>query len=345
MISFSVFGQKTDSVRFFSKNLNQERDILVYTPDEYDDEPLQKFGVIYVFDAQFRAYFDLVTAAIDFYNQGYPMIVVGIISSYCEDKKQSRSTDFLPPPQSPETSEKWDGFLGNADHFIQYLSDEVVPYLEQHYRTLPTKIAIGHSLGATFISYCLLKNPDLFDAYIAVSPNYEYDDELLVKAVQKFNPDAMCSKKFFYLCHAGENWKGWENARKNVIAVFETEKFKNKFEFKNQDFSATESHGTVFPIGVINGLKDYFSYQFFTADNLIAYYQTLSEKRQIILTPDNTNQFAYNLYYATQNAGDALKVLLWANQQFPDDLNLYDSIEEMYQKLNDTNNTLKYSPD
>ena len=36
------------------------------------------------------------------------------------------------------------------------------------------------------------------------------------------------------------------------------------------------------------------------------------------------------------------KILLWANQKFPENFNIYDSIGEMYQNLGDKANAEKY---
>ena len=99
LFSVLVFGQKIENIKLNSKILNQEREIWVYTPFGFDENKSKNYDVIYVFDAQARAYFDLVHSAIHFYNEGmFPMVVVGIVSPFDDKTKQSRNTDLLPKP-------------------------------------------------------------------------------------------------------------------------------------------------------------------------------------------------------------------------------------------------------
>ncbi len=58
-------------------------------------------------------------------------------------------------------------------------------------------------------------------------------------------------------------------------------------------------------------------------------------------TPGELNQIGYDFFYSGKTE-EALNILLWANELFPDDLNLYDSIGEIYQHLNNKAETMKY---
>jgi predicted alpha/beta superfamily hydrolase len=320
-----------------SQLLNEQRKLIVYTPAKYDYAENQKFEVIYVFDAQAREIFDMVQSTMAFKNNDIcPMIVVGIVSS-------DRNKDFLPINEYKETFDKFNGHLGNADKFLSFVSDELVPFIDKKYRTLPKRIAVGHSNGGTFITYSFLQKPDLFDSYIAISPNFGYDKIQFVKRFKSFKPSNLTSDKFFYMCNsAGYPEEGdWIPARKQIADIFKSEAFSKKVIFKNQDFSASETHWSVFQIGVLNGLKEYFNYQYFNSDNLLKYYDVLYKKKLIDLNPQNANQLAYTFFYMGK-PNDALKILLWAHQLFPKDLNLFDSIGEMYQNLNKKDEARKY---
>ncbi|WP_417888185.1 alpha/beta hydrolase-fold protein [Zunongwangia sp.] len=48
-------------------------------------------------------------------------------------------------------------------------------------------IAVGHSLGASFVLYSLCEKPNLFQNYIAISPNLAYDNEKIAKALIDFD--------------------------------------------------------------------------------------------------------------------------------------------------------------
>ena len=49
---------------------------------------------------------------------------------------------------------------------------------------------------------------------------------------------------------------------------------------------------------------------------------------------------AYNFLWS-HKPKEALKVILWANKLFPNDLNIYDSMGEIYQENYDTLNAIK----
>jgi predicted alpha/beta superfamily hydrolase len=311
--------------------------LLVYTPRDYDKNLNSKFEVIYVFDAQAREYFDCVQSTLAFLNNfQFPMIVVGIVSN-------ERNKDFLPKNDYPETFKHYNGYLGNAENFLKFISYELIPYIDTNYRTLPKRIAVAHSNGGTFLMYSFTQNPDIFDAYIAISPNWAYDNDQPVRRLEKFDNTRIQSVKYIYMCNAreGDSWKEWVPPRKKAIDLLNKLKNRHKIIFDNQDFSSTENHITVYPVGVFNGLKKYLDYQYFDADNLISYYSDLNTRKIITFTPDQLNQVAYDFYFSGRLEG-ALKILLWANQLFPENLNLYDSIGEMYEHKNDKSEALKY---
>jgi len=336
-ISTLIFAQQIDSVSIHSEAFNTDRKILIYTPWEYKNVPNSGFEVIYVFDAQDVNYLANVYSTLSFLNKGlFPMIVVGIVST-------ERNKDFLPKNDFPKTAKGYGNYLGNANLFLRFVGDEVIPYVESHYRTLPKRIAIGHSNGGTFLMYSLSQRPNLFDAYIAISPNWAYDKQQPLRRIEKLNTLLIAGKKFLYMCNANESiqWKDWGPARKKAIALFKTVPYKKEILFTNQNFSKTENHSSVFPIGVFYGLKHYLDYQFFTADNLISYYKTLESKKIVNFTADQLNQLAYSFYYSYDTAG-GIKILLWANSLFPNNLNLYDSLGELYQNNKQPDEALKF---
>lgn len=329
-----IYSQQIDSFKIYSRIFDKERRVLIYTPLKYNKKPDLKYEVIYIFDAQAREYFDNVHSSLSFLNNSqFPMIVVGIVS-------EKRNKDFLPKNEYPETFKDYNGNLGDADKFISYLDNELIPYIDKHYRTLPKRIAIGHSNGATFITYCLLKNPGIFDAYIAISPNYGYDEEQLVKMIGRFDPNQLKSTKFMYMCNSNEGDE-WTSAKKKVISSLKSRSFKDKIIIVNQDFSATTNHISVYPIGVINGLKNYLDYQFFNVNNLIAYYSELYNKKLIDLNPEMLKDISHS-FLLSEKIDDAAKILLWAVQLFPDEFYLYNHIGEMYQYQNSSTKAIKY---
>ena len=63
--------------------------------------------------------------------------------------------------------------------YLAALEAEVLPFVESRYRTAPSRLLAGHSLGGLFTTYALVNRPDLFNGYIALSPSYHHGRDLI----------------------------------------------------------------------------------------------------------------------------------------------------------------------
>ena len=59
--TFAQSIARVENLKIHSKALNQEREILIYTPVDYDWRTNEYFNVIYVFDSQNREFFDYMS--------------------------------------------------------------------------------------------------------------------------------------------------------------------------------------------------------------------------------------------------------------------------------------------
>lgn len=230
-----LLSQNIEEIKLFSEILNQNRNFLIYKPEETYYSASKRFEVIYVFDAQSREVFDFIHSSIKFIDPNLDFIIVGIQSPYLEigNHAYGRNDDMLPKALNDETKRKFfnENTNGNADAFKEHIEKELFPLIENNYRTLPLRVAIGHSNSATFLSYCFLKKPDMFDAYILQSPNLAYDKEQLVKRFEEFNFEDIENKKFLFFSNGNESsdsgWKGWRSAREKIYNVLRNQKNKN----------------------------------------------------------------------------------------------------------------------
>lgn len=155
--------------------------------------------VLYVLDANlfFGTAVDMTRIMSQLYGELPPLLVVGI--AYDTDSPvlqgELRARDFtptadagfgaqppamrgaMPAPTLPEGQR-----LGRAPQFLDFLTNEVRPYIEKHYDVLPGGSTLfGSSLGGLFAVHTFLERPDAFDAYIAVSPALWWDHSALLK--------------------------------------------------------------------------------------------------------------------------------------------------------------------
>ena len=244
-----------------SKQLNQQRHILIYTPNYYEESSLTHYEVIYVFDAQSREFFDLVHSLLSFMAPSKQYIVVGIMSTYIESLDYSRNNDMLPSPLNEDPKTFYNGYSGNADNFLGYIQKEVIPYMESNYRTKQGRIAVGHSLSASFILYSMFKSPNLFNVYFAISPNFAFDKERMVNEFKQFDYQNLVNKNFLFLSNADEGinyWKEWLPARNKVYEFLKNSVPSEKLTTIIKEFPE-ESHWPTFAPSLMYGMKVYFN--------------------------------------------------------------------------------------
>ncbi len=145
-----------------SKILNEQCKAFVYLPENYKTATAEKFPVVYVLDGEYYFSFTTEAAALLAQNRLAPnAIVIGVTTN-------NRQRDFSPAVDADAGQQQDIGTAGGADNFLRYLKDELIPAVNQKYRTLPFRVIVGHSTGGLLAYYSLYKTPDLFQAFISI---------------------------------------------------------------------------------------------------------------------------------------------------------------------------------
>jgi uncharacterized protein len=168
----------------YSKILGEERTLLVSLPDNYDKSD-KKYHVIYKLDGFKGNFLQAYSAAFYLYDmtENTPdAIIVGI-------ENTDRNRDMGPDHK--------------ADNFIQFLKDELIPFIDKNYRTNSLRILCGQSYSTLFALYAFLKQPALFDAYILGSFGLYNDDlaSLLESEMKKNNDLKTIGKKCIFIAN------------------------------------------------------------------------------------------------------------------------------------------------
>jgi predicted alpha/beta superfamily hydrolase len=167
-------GQLRKHEKMRSQILRNERDVVVYLPPGYDDQPQRSFPVLYMQDGQ--NLFDPTTSFVpgmdwkmketadQMIGSGaiQPLIIVGI---YNIGKGRVRE-------YTPTRMLRIGG--GRADRYARMLLKEMKPFIETQYRVLagPAHTGIGgSSLGGLFSLYAGLHFSDVFGRIAALSPS------------------------------------------------------------------------------------------------------------------------------------------------------------------------------
>ena len=167
-----------------SKILGERRTIDVTLPDGYARDTAQRYPVIFALDGEFEGHIASTIATFYAGSSILPnTIVVAVRNSHRTlDMTPPAVAGFTPPPDRN----------GGADKFLAFFADELLPYVDAHYRTAPMRVLIGHSLGGLFALHTLAKRPQLFTGYVVMEPaawwNNQLPHRLAAEALRR--PDA-----------------------------------------------------------------------------------------------------------------------------------------------------------
>lgn len=156
----------TDYQRIDSEILDRYFHIFVMLPDEYEQRSEENYPTIYLLDG--GALFPLLSAYYRYLHLEEEIpdaIIVGI--SYGSDTFEDgnyRATDY-----TAKSSDR--DYWGGADQFQNFLSDELLPFIERTYRSRANRrVIFGHSIGGQFVLYTALTKPNLFWGHVASNP-------------------------------------------------------------------------------------------------------------------------------------------------------------------------------
>ena len=95
------------------------------------------------------------------------IILIGIASV-------DRRNELALPTENPELIARYPTH-GQSERFRRLIADEVLPFVESRFRTNGETALMGESLAGLFVVETFLKEPQMFDAWVAVSPSLWWD--------------------------------------------------------------------------------------------------------------------------------------------------------------------------
>ena len=156
----------TEAIYFTSESVADSYLVFISVPDNYK-KTSSIYPVIYVLDGDIA--FGMTASIARYLEIGGNIpqsIIVGIgYGSIDKSAGNKRKRDYR-PVQS-----------GGAEDFLNFINEELIPYIDSNYRTNPGDRTIyGYSIGGLFSLYTLFTNPDIFNKYIVGSPLLDWDN-------------------------------------------------------------------------------------------------------------------------------------------------------------------------
>lgn len=237
---------RTLKLAFHSEVLNEAREILVRLPEGYLDDTETHYPVFFVTDADWN--FDLIAATLDFHARwgripGF--ITVGAMNV-------NRNRDFVPraDPGYP--------FTGAGDRYLDHLNQELLPLIDENYRSSEHRVIFGHSFGGVMTLNQMLRDASVFEAHIAVGTSTWVADGVLFERTLALL-DAQGSLDTFLFLSVGEGDGGATVPEGERYADLLAERAPESLEWSHAVFPA-ENHFTNVPISLHEGLRALFPF-------------------------------------------------------------------------------------
>ncbi|MGH9348503.1 MAG: alpha/beta hydrolase [Vicinamibacterales bacterium] len=194
--------------RFASSFLPAPRDLVVYVPPGYDEDTGRRYPVLYLHDGQ--NVFEIARQSppgggarpsppdgtTDVPGQAWrvsdtaeelvrtgviePLIIVGIYNT------GSRRIDEYTP-----TRDRRQGAGGDAALYGRMLVEELKPFIDREYRTLPDPANTGlggSSLGGLVTLYLGVRHPGVYGKLAVLSPSVWWDNRVILQLVRRTEP-------------------------------------------------------------------------------------------------------------------------------------------------------------
>ncbi|WP_420401578.1 alpha/beta hydrolase-fold protein [Flagellimonas sp.] len=326
---FVSFGQAIDSKsteELYSQILQENRTLQIATPNSYAISN-SAYPVLFVLDSEYI--FEYAKGSVDFLSNNFgfhpEVIVVGIPNT-------DRNRDLYVTLQ-PE---------GSYLKFIQFLEEELLPYIQNNYRTNGFKLLFGWSSGAGLANYVMVKKPKAFDAYIlagaGIGPN--------TAAFIKQELDSNAYKNTFFFASAEGSTPRADGLKTHQQLIEEINPKGLDWKFKTYP---SANHVEAMSKGLYDGLKFVFRH-YHIPDSLVSlgsqkildYYQDLQSKYgfKTQIPIGAINEISGILMHQEQSE-EAQKLLDHGLSLYPKSHMLWAVKAEMYLGLNQTEKAIQ----
>jgi predicted alpha/beta superfamily hydrolase len=313
-----------ETVNLHSGILNEDRTLYIYTPSGYNFSD-SRYPVLYMLDgADHFVHISGIIHYLSAVGRIPQMIMVAIPNT-------QRTRDLSP------TAEEGFPSSGGGEKFLNFLEQELIPYIDQNYKTHPYRVLAGHSLGGIFTIYTLLDRPDLFGGYIASSPALGWDNGVLIDRAKSFFQKQARLDKYLYVTLGNEGEMIYALFKEFTDTIKRTKPKDFKWEFS---YMENETHGSVSHKSIYDGLEKLYANWAITEEvaaaglkSILNHYQQLSDRFGYKENP--SEMFLNNLGYQFLNLRDleeALAIFKHNIELYPQSANVYDSYGEALER-------------
>lgn len=217
-----------------------------------------QYPVVYLLDADYSfAIARNIAEHLADRNDLPPLLLVGIAYEGPPRYRVHRTRDYTPThmPTGGYGAEAQQ-YSGGAPAFQRFLKDELIPFVDQTYRTADERTLVGHSYGGLFGTWVAFTTPDLFDHYLLVSPSLWYDDRTVFALEARFSEaqDSLPASLYFAVGALERNSQRDMPADLRLFTRRIAQRSYRGLTLYTEVLD-NETHNSVFPRALSNGLR------------------------------------------------------------------------------------------
>ena len=228
--------------RVSSGVLDEDRDIRVVVPRSYGSG-IARYPVMYVLDGE--ANLERAAAVTDHLSRTLRMPEVIVVAVHNTRREADMTPPGVPRIMLPDGE-------GRADLFLRFFEDELIPFVDERYRSSPFRLLVGHSQGGLLAAYALTTRPKLFTWHVALDAPMGQPEFVTVSADLRDRLAESASHKGRLF--SGETSYGWEDEAWEGLEAAASVGFVARRE-RIED----ETHQSMVFAGLHRGLKELFA--------------------------------------------------------------------------------------
>lgn len=320
---------RLDTDSFVSVVLGEQRTVHVQLPKSYSAKPDKTYPVLYRLDG--KENLALINSVLERLQQADAAPEVIIVAIENTDRLRDLYPTVNQEPQGPV------GIGGGAAKFLTFIKTELMPRVEQKYRTANFKMIAGASAGGAFVLYALQTEPTLFQAHIAYSPAVWWDYGATAKTTKDFFLKTKALNNYLYL-NIGEEGSFMRERYDEMLQAMSSNTPKG-FTLVSDVFPDVP-HGLTSVAGIFNAYHRLFLPQqmpirAYNGDiaAITAYYDRLSQQYgEKFSAPEAViRELGYH-FVSSGDLSEAIKLFRFGISQYPETPDAYNGLAYGYEQ-------------
>lgn len=213
LLLFSFLGTSCIQIQkktIESRILKEKRTLFIRLPECYKNS-IAEYPVLFILDGHrltkkpYEKTFDRLAQ-----NDEVPDVIMVGIANNVGITRTSRVRDF-------SLSEE------GAQNFLKFIKQEVIPFVDKHFRTNGRRILLGHSSAGLFTLFALFSDPGLFRGYVSSCPALSAGDEMVFDMARAFVKRSKFANNYLFIGIGEEDYSGITSFTEKIVALLQSQ--------------------------------------------------------------------------------------------------------------------------